>query len=184
MTILGKHTVTETELLAKAIDFRFGRTDEAFKTIPESYKTANADKYAKLQTNWSKAKADWAKDYADIKSKLDTIVKLGVGASKDTLPAEEQYAKALSHTAEGGRNGEDSEYLTRRTVEFITGKPVDFTGQPSQDAKDIDHGAYKKVDGVIKEGEKQASSTKPLLIAAGAGAAGVLALLVLKKVYL
>lgn len=188
MTILGRHTVAETRALARAVDYQFKQVDNEYKAISREWITNNQAGYDKLTADWTKALREWNIDWEKAKVKLDILMAAaGLTVPEDIVPSEEQYNKVLSHTAQGGRNGDDSLYMVARRVEEINNRKVDYSKQPSQiDVWDPDLGAYKKVDAAIKTGEagakKVASSKTGLLI--GGGIAAIVATVVVTKVYL
>jgi hypothetical protein len=186
MTILGKHTVAETRAFGNAVQYQFEQVEKAFQTISREWQVAHPDEYIKLTADWSLAKADWKDAWSAAQTKLKLLAAANP-ASNSVIPAEDTYVSLRAQTAEGGRNQDASLYMTDRKVTQITGKRIDYSGQPSQlDIPDPDYDAYKTTDDAIKEGEKQvkdaAKSRTALYV--GLGAAGALGLVIAAKVYL
>lgn len=169
MTILGRHTVAETDALGKAIDYQFNQVDEGYRAISPVWKQAHTSEYDKLTSDWKKAVSDWHIDYEKVKAKLTAIVALaGLATPNDIIPSEDQYNTLLSHTAQGGRNGPDSLYDCAQRVQDALGRKIDYSGQPSQlDNTDVDQGALKAADAAKKGVETGTKSITPYLIGGG-----------------
>lgn len=175
MTVLGKHTVAETRVLVKDIDYQFKQVEDAFQRLNPAWKDANPDRYALLFKNWQKAKLDWADARTKVSLDLElTMAAAGMLASEDIVPAEEAYNRALRQTAQAGRNGEDSLYMTSRYITEINKEPIDYSGRPNQlGTWDFDFAAYNKSDGLVKKVEQTISENKGTILLVGLGVAFV-----------
>lgn len=187
MTILGRHTLAESKALGNAVNYQFKQVDNRFKAIPDAWKAANPAAATKLAKDWAKATSDWCKSWKAAKLNFTVLRAASSAVSEDIIPAEDSWKALIAHTAQGGRNGDDSLYGVSRKVEEITGKPIDYSGQPSQlNNTDVDLANLNKLDGAIKEGEKKAkdAAKSSTVLYVGLGVAGALGLVVAAKVYL
>lgn len=177
MTILGKHTVAETQALGKDLDYQFNQVNEAYKSISPDWIKNNPDKYEKLTNAWAQARQKWSKD--SLNAKASMAIKMGavgVMVSPTIVPAQDEYDLLLSNTPEGGANGVGTLYDTNLAVQSVRNEKTDFTKRPNQiqlGGTDWDFGAFKKIDGAIRTGEtavkETVKSNKTLFIAGGVG---------------
>lgn len=175
MTVAGHHTVAETKALVRDIEYQFGQVESAFQNLSPAWKAQYPERYAKLAFDWGKAKTDWSK--TRIKVLADCGIRMGMAGilmSEDMVPAEDTYQLALSQTAQGGRNGDDSLYMTSRYITEINKRPIDYSERPSQlNTWDFDFSLYGKANAVVKSFESTVSENKGTLLLVGMGVAAV-----------
>lgn len=175
MTILGKHSVAEVEALGNRVAYEFKQVDAAFDSISTAWKNNNQARYAKLAADWTKAKAEWQHTWNGVQTSLKILRASKV--SDDIIPAETEWTQVKSHTAGGGRNADDSLYMTKRYVEEINGHPVDLSAAPDQL-----HVTDTDMD-VLRETNRLKGTAQSKLLYVGIGATGALALVTLAKIY-
>jgi hypothetical protein len=176
-TIAGHHTVAETKALVKDIDYQFNQVEGAFQNLSPAWRMQNPERYAKLTADWTKAKADWGRTKAKVL--VDLGIRMGMAgilASENLVPAEDTYQLALSQTAQGGRNDDDSLYMTSRYITEINKRPIDYSERPSQlNTWDFDFSLYGKANAAVKTLENTVIENKGTFALLGLGivAAGI-----------
>ena len=166
MTILGSHTMAETEDLMKTVEFRIKAGDKVNSTITQAQLEADPAGITDLQNDWSKFKFRWATAREKVLNAL-LLRKLAQPlAAASLIPTEDEYKTVRSAINVGGADtftkGDLTDCLNR--IEKATGTRIDEKDAPAPTGFDPDLAAYKKVDDVIKSGEAAAASA-----AAGAG---------------
>lgn len=195
MTILGKHTIDETQHLMKTVEFRIENTDRLNNQISADFIRNNSEKYRVLQMDWANFKNRWkiarAKALSDIRALNISNPLVPVSA----IPCEDTYKMIKKAINVGGEETYITGDLTDcvQRISLAAGATVDETNKPMPTGFDPDFAAYREVDAGIKQGEaaakaagekaKQvAKSNIGLMIGIGVGA--VVGTVVLTKVYL
>src|SRR6185369_6846241 len=155
MTVLGKHTIQETEDLMKTVEFRIKAGDKVNNQITEPQIRANLDRYTDLQVDWRDFKARWATGRDRLLDKL-LIMKLSTPlVSNSLLASEGEYREVKKLINVGGEDtfakGDLTDCLNR--IEALSGQQINEKDAPMPAGFDPDLAAYKKVDDAIKDGE-------------------------------
>jgi len=148
MTILGRHTVTETRQLLAVADYRFRETFKAFEALSE--------KPDYLSKQVGELARKWRDNRIEIIAKLVATVAAGFPVPPALLPAESEYNQVLAFVQYGENTIGSLQDITKK-VEILSGKPIEYKNQPSQESTDFDVEIYKDLDSAIRQGEVAAS---------------------------
>lgn len=158
MTILGKHTITETRDLMRTIQFRADKNDEVFKSIRPN----SSPEYIDLKTDWS----NWLNQWSQARDRAATeLVELSIGqplVPADVITAENQYQRIEkgAQVDNGKKNDRTDMMQLMIRTEQMSGTTFDEKNAPAPTDFDPDLIAFKKVDQAIKSGEAAAAEIK------------------------
>ena len=160
MTILGSHTIDETEHLMKLVEYRIQQGNKANASITQDQVNVDPLAMLDLQSDWTAFQVRWATMRDPVLKDL-TSLSLGQPLVSDTLIASEsQYQKVLGaiNTGPNGSiaKGDLSDCLSR--IERIGHVVVDLNNQPLPTGFDPDLAVYKTADATIKQGKAIASA--------------------------
>lgn len=158
MTVLGQHTIAETEDLMKTVEFRIqaGNKTNAQITMPQI--AANQALYMDLQKDWNNFQVRWATARDPV---LNSLLVKNVGqplVPVSLIVSEPEYQAIKKAINVGGQDtyvkGDLTDVLNR--IEQFSGQTINEKDHPMPSGFDPDLAAYKKVDASIKAGEAAA----------------------------
>ncbi len=160
MTILGNHTVDETEHIMKLMEFRIQAVDKLNNQITQAQVATNPAMLADLENDWTNFRFRWATAREKVANDLLFILLGQPLVPASVLAAEPQYQQimhAISVNGDGTKVKGDFGNIVDRFQAF-TGQHIDEADQPLPTGFDPDLLAYKKVDDAIKSGEAAAAA--------------------------
>ena len=153
MTILGKHTLSETRDLLAVTDYRFKQVQAAYQN-PSSKGKIDPD----LTNDWQTLAAKWATDRFRISAEL-VDRGLGVAIPANAYPTEDIWKELIAYTEQSGDFIKGTLPDVIRRFE-LAGVPVNLTNEPTQDSTDVDFQLFGTLDATTKQMEKQADAAK------------------------
>jgi hypothetical protein len=138
MTILGQHTIAETNALMADVDHRFTVDDKAMSDAL----VANQAEAAKLKPFWDRLVARWSKDKLAVKAKMGVIRVAFPLVNDDKVPSDNEYKQILGYvetdTGDPNLHPNDSIRGLELQIQSIIGHPIDIdTGRPSLDPGNV-----------------------------------------------
>lgn len=198
MTILGKHTMTETRELISVIEYRYQQTDKAVAAAIEKVRKAIAEKQpydvaaaTDLDYDWSKLAKRWEKERDEVASSLRMKAISLLTVPANLIATEEEWQRVLPYVqADGWTKGT---WLNIRSRLQKLGVEIDLKDEPRQGAKDWDIDSLRNLDTAIQGIEGAATQAKTAVgnaatsktgIMIGLGLAGAVATAIVVKHYL
>lgn len=195
MTVVGQHTIQETEDLMKTVEFRIEAGNKVNAQITMPQVAAQPDVYKDLQQDWTNFQIRWATARDPVLTDLFIANAAQPLVPASLIPTEKQYQAIKSAINVSGNDtytkGDLMDCLLR--IENFAGQTIDEKNHPMPSDFDPDLSVYKKVDDSIKAGEAAAKAASaavtnvaksniPLLV--GLGIVGIGGVIVATKVYL
>lgn len=152
MTILGKHTLAETEELLGNVQNRVTDVKNTFDKLPPDVTLARDPT---LPADWALWLGKWTQTAVDVKKKLGIAKVVTPGVPNSVIATEEQWNQILKATREGYPGPYTDKDLPGLQIRIGKIKPIEWKQVELNrvDADDADLKSYKKVDEVIKKGE-------------------------------
>jgi len=195
MTVLGQHTISETEHLMKTVDFRIQATDKVNNQIVNAQIQGNPLGYANLQTDWTNFKSRWASARDDVLLSLFLRNQTNPLVPASLITSEKEYKAIKKAINVGGEDTFTTGDLTDciQRIEQFAQQQIEEKNAPIPDNFDLDLLAYKKLDSSIQAGEQAAKAAASAAgqaaksnigLIVGLGIVGVTGVIVASKVYL
>lgn len=135
MTMLGLHTIAETNALLADVDHRFTVVDKTFQDTLATHPTETA----KLKPSWDSLKSRWASDKLAVRAKMGLIKGVTPGGNimgDDKIPSDDEYKTILGYvegdTGDPNFHPNDSIRGIELQLQSVIGHPIDVdTGRPS-----------------------------------------------------
>lgn len=154
MTILGKHTITETRELITNVQYRVNDVSRTFDSLTDSQLASDST----LKEDWAKWLASWKTQRATAEDMLRGFKLASPLVSEDNIPAESAFEKILKTVNSNYPDRYSDKDLPGLQIRIQKIKPIDWkeVDKSRTDAPDADLKAFQKVDATIKSGEQQA----------------------------
>jgi hypothetical protein len=174
MTILGLHTIPETNDLIKLVQYRFDQVHKGYLAIPQSWRDTNPVEFANIQANWNVEIERWRKVREDVLSRLWKLNWSNPGSPASIIASENEYQEVLQFVEYGGKVG--GQIVNRRPndlrdmqmqIERALGRSIDLQSRPSFTSEDVDHQGFLKLDAAIKAGEQGAGQAGKKVLEGG-----------------
>jgi len=193
MTILGKHTITETRDLIRSLQFRVSNAMNQQNKVILARSGPPTEKQMQTELDLKILVPRWNKVRDDETQKLTLLSVTNPLAPADMIACEDSWVAVNKAVAVDFPRLITIEQQLDVQSKALDIPPIDFSKIPPQNAPDLDFAALKKLDKAIADGEKAAKeaggavkeaakSNVGLLI--GAGLVGVVGIVVVTKVYL